>query len=207
MKQSTRRFRVAISVSALFAAALSGCTNFHPGNSRPTDKAGQTMTLATPGPPPGWKVQEAIPQSQQQAQNTVVGYLRRTLAELPSGSVIDGGRYLEPGKTPYCDDNDSSPTAPRRFSTIGELQLPPGSESVDLIAKVGDTWRSWGWYVVERDVFTKPNRFGYAPDGYRLQIEAASQQGYPPTIQGSSPCFPGAIAREDIPIPVVINAE
>ena len=64
-------------------------------------------------------------------------------------------------------------------------------------------WR----YVVERDGFTKPNRFGYAPDGYRLQIEAASQQGYPPTIQGSSPCFPGAIAREDIPIPVVINAE
>ena len=158
-------------------------------------------------PPPGWKVQEAIPQSQQQAQNTVVGYLRRTLAELPSGSVIDGGRYLGPGMTPYCDDNDSSPTAPRRFSTIGELTLPPGSEPVDLIAMVGETWRSWGWYVVERDGFSKPNRFGYAPDGYRLQIEAAAQQGYPPAVQGSSPCFPGNIAREDIPIPVVINAE
>jgi hypothetical protein len=109
--------------------------------------------------------------------------------------------------TPYCDDNDSSPTAPRRFDTIGQLKLPSGSESVDVIAKVGDTWRSWGWYVVERDGFTKPNRFGYAPDGYRLQIVAAPQQGYPPTIQGSSPCFPGTIAREDIPIPVVIQAE
>lgn len=165
------------------------------------------MTSATPEPPPGWQVQEVIPESQQQAQDTVVGYLQRTLAALPSGSVIDGSRYLGPGTTPYCDDNDSSPTAPRRFDTIGEVKLPPGSESVDLVAKVGDTWRSWGWYVVERDGFTKPNRFGYAPDGYRLQIEAAAQPGYPPAIQGSSPCYPGTIARDDIPIPVIIRAE
>ena len=206
MNQSAPGLRVAISVSALVAAVLSGCTNVEQGNPQSTDKAGQSMTSATPGPPPGWEVREVVPQSQEQAQSTVLGYLRRTLAELPSGSVIDGSRYLGPGMTPYCDDNDSSPTAPRRFSTIGELTLPPGSESVDVIAKVGETWRSWGWYVVERDVFTKPNRFGYAPDGYRLQIEAAAQQGYPPTIQGSSPCFPGTIAREDIPIPVVIHA-
>lgn len=165
------------------------------------------MTSATPGPPPEWNVQEVIPQSQEQAQNTVVGYLMRTLIQLPSGTVIDGSRYLGSGLTSYCDDNDSSPTAPRRFDTIGELKLPPGSEPVDVIATVGETWRSWGWYVVERDGFSKPNRFGYAPDGYRLQIEAAAQQGYPPAIQGSSPCFPGNIAREDIPIPVVIRAE
>lgn len=167
-----------------------------------------TAHAATPPPPPGWEIREAVPHSQEQAQSTVVSYLRRTLAALPSGSVIDGSRYLGPGTTPYCDDNDSSsPTAPRRFDTIGEVKLPPGSESVDLVAKVGDTWRSWGWYVVERDGFTKPNRFGYAPDGYRLQIEAAAQPGYPPAIQGSSPCYPGTIARDDIPIPVVIRAE
>lgn len=165
------------------------------------------MTSATPGPLPEWKVREAIPESQEQAQNTVVGYLRRMLAGLPSGTVIDASRYLGSGLTSYCDDSDSSATAPRRFDTIGELTTPPGSEVVDLISTVGEIWRSWGWYVAERDGFTKPNRFGYGPDGYRLQIEAAAQQGYPPAIQGSSPCFPGTIAREDIPIPVVIRAE
>lgn len=164
------------------------------------------MTSAIPGPPPEWEVREVIPQSQEQAQNTVLDYLRRTLAGLPSGTVVDGSRYLGPGLTSYCDDNDSGPTAPRRFDTIGELKAPTGSEAADLIAKVGETWSSWGWYVVERDGFTKPNRFGYGPDGYRLQIEAADQQGYPPAIQGSSPCYPGTIAREDIPIPVVITA-
>jgi hypothetical protein len=207
MNRSTPRWRVTIFVAALTAAALSGCNDVHRQNAQPADKGGHSMTSATPGPPPEWKVREAIPQSQEQAQDTVVGYLRRTLTPLPPGTVIDGSRYLGPGVTAYCDDNDSSPTAPRRFDTIGELSLPPGSESVDLIAKVGETWRSWGWYVVERDGFTKPNRFGYAPDGYRLQIETASQQGYPPAIQGSSPCFPGTIAREGIPIPVVIRAE
>lgn len=207
MNRSSTRWRLAMCVTAVIAAALSGCGNVQQENSQPTDRAGQSMTSATPGPPPEWKVQEDVPKSQEQAQNTVVGYLMRTLKQLPPGTVIDAGRYLGPGTTSYCDDDDASPTAPRRFDTIGELKLPPGSETSDLIAEVGETWRSWGWYVVERDGFTKPNRFGYAPDGYRLQIEAAAQQGYPPAIQGSSPCFPGTIARDDIPIPVVIRAD
>jgi hypothetical protein len=128
------------------------------------------------------------------------------LAALPPGSVIDGSRYLGPGLTAYCDDNDSSPTAPRRFDTIGELTLPPGVDASSLVEKTGDIWRSRGWYVIERDGFTKPNRFGYAPDGYRLHIEAAPQPGYPPSIEGSSPCFPGNIARDDILIPKEIRA-
>ncbi len=128
------------------------------------------------------------------------------MAALPPGSVIDGSRYLGPGLTAYCDDNDSSPTAPRRFDTIGELTLPPGVDASSLVEKTGDIWRSRGWYVIERDGFTKPNRFGYAPDGYRLHIEAAPQPGYPPSIEGSSPCFPGNIARDDILIPKEIRA-
>lgn len=148
-----------------------------------------------------------IPQSQQQAQDTVVGYLRRTLAALPAGTVLDGRRYAGPGLTPFCDDNDSSPTAPRRFDTIGDLKLPPGVDGAKLVAEVGNIWQSWGWYVIERDGFDKPNRFGYGPDGYRLQIESAPKPGYPPTIQASSPCYTGKIARNDIPIPNVIRAQ
>ena len=46
----------------------------------------------------------------------------------------------------------------------------------DVIAKIGDIWKSWGWYVIERDGFEKPNRFGYAADSYSLQVQAV----YPP---------------------------
>src|ERR1700736_2010547 len=48
-------------------------------------------------------------------------------------------------------------------------------------------WKQWGWQVIERDGFTKPNRFGYAPDGYVLQIEARPDPKYPPSLVGSSP--------------------
>jgi hypothetical protein len=44
-----------------------------------------------------------------------------------------------------------------------------GNDPNDVIAKIGkigDIWKSWGWYVIERDGFQKPYRVGYAPDGY-----------------------------------------
>lgn len=43
---------------------------------------------------------------------------------------------------------------------------------------------------MERDGFRKPNQFGYGPDGYRMQIVIPAQDGYPPTLAGSSPRFP-----------------
>ena len=125
---------------------------------------------------------------------------------MPPGSTIDASRYGAAGHNSYCDDNDSSADAPMYFHTIGELTPPVGAHT-DLVTNAGELWRSWGWYVIERDGFTKPNRFGYAPDGYRLQIESAAQPGYPPSIEGSSPCFRGGIARDDIPTPTVIRAE
>jgi hypothetical protein len=54
-----------------------------------------------------------------------------------------------------------------------------GNDPNNVIAKIGDIWKSWGWYVIERDGFQKPNRFGYAPDGYSLQLEAAYLPGSP----------------------------
>jgi hypothetical protein len=65
---------------------------------------------------------------------------------------------------------------------LGAAAIPPGVDPDVIIAKVGDIWKSWGWYVIEREGFYKPNRFGYAPDGYSLQI-MASQPGYPPSLE------------------------
>ncbi|MBI3215046.1 MAG: hypothetical protein HYZ38_14560 [Mycobacterium sp.] len=162
---------------------------------------------STPPPPAGWVVKDVVPTSQQQAQDTVVGYLKRTLAALPAGTVIDATRYGTAGVTGYCDDNDSSPSAPRRYSTLGELKTPPGVDATNIVATVGDIWRGWGWYVLERDGFPKPNEFGYAPDGYTIHIAAARQAGYPPSIQAGSPCYPGQIARDDIPVPTILTAQ
>lgn len=165
-----------------------------------------THDPSTPSGTGGSTVNTVVPQSQQQAQDTVFGYLKRTIAALPPGTVLDASRLGTAGTTGYCDDNDSSPTAPRNFSTIGELKLPPGTDNVAAIAKVGDIWRSWGWRVIDRDGFRTPNQFGYGPDGYRLQIIAADPTTYPPTVNAISPCYPGTIAREDISFPIQITA-
>jgi hypothetical protein len=71
------------------------------------------------------------------------------------------------------------------LATNGDMTLPPGTDSEALIAKTGDIWKSWGWYVYERDDFYKPNRFGYSPDGYILQIMARYEPGHPPAFKPS----------------------
>ncbi|WP_264019862.1 hypothetical protein [Mycolicibacterium setense] len=155
----------------------------------------------------GQPVNTVVPQSQQEAQDTVLRYLKRTVDALPPGTVLDATRYGSAGSTGYCDDNDSTPTAPRNFSTIGELRSPPGTDNNATVRKVGDIWRSWGWSVTERDEFRKPNQFGYGPDGYRLQIVSASPTTFPPTMDAISPCYPGTIARDDISFPMQIASE
>lgn len=163
---------------------------------------------SVPPPPPGWSPKEVVPQSQQQAQETVLNYLQRTLRALPSGTVIDSAGYVGNGKNMWCEDEPDDPkTVPTRFQTIGDLTVPGGMDTDALVRRVGDTWRSWGWYLFERDGFTKPNRFGYGPDGYRLQIQAANPPKYPPTLQASSPCFPGDVARDDVAFPAVIGVD
>jgi hypothetical protein len=44
----------------------------------------------------------------------------------------------------------------------------PNTDPDAVIGQTGDIWKSWGWYVMERDGFREPNRFGYARDGYSL---------------------------------------
>ena len=172
-----------------------------PTSTGATDIGGPPMTSAPP-PPPGWNPKDVVPQSQQQAQDTVTGYLTRILQALPPGTVLDGSRYAGAGHNSSCEDEPLGPgKPPMRFHTIGELTFPQGVDQVAMIQQLGDIWRSWGWYVFEREGFPKPNQFGYGPDGYRLQVEAADPPSYPPALKASSPCFPGELANDDLPFP------
>lgn len=143
------------------------------------------------------------PQSQRQVQDTVTGYLRDTVTELPAGTVIDASRFARAGYNSLCDDADSGPAAPMRFHTVGELRA--AGEQKTVVSAVGEIWRRWGWRVVEREGFRTPNRFGYSPDGYRLQILATGAR-HPPVVQASSPCFPRPVGRDDISFPMIITA-
>jgi hypothetical protein len=160
---------------------------------------------SAPPPPPGWNPHPVVPTSQQQAQDTLLGYLKKTLRALPPGTTLDATRYSGGTNTPPCKDVITG-TPPKALTTIGELKLPPGSDPVAIIAQVGEIWNGWGWYVIERDGSYKPNRYGYAPDGYSLQIKAAYPSGYPPSLESISPCFPGDLPDDRSPFPMVLSA-
>jgi hypothetical protein len=141
----------------------------------------------------------------------VLGYLKGTLTALPPGIIFDASRYGGGVNIVPCGDAPLNANPPTEFYAMTEVKpaATTGREpdSGSLISAAGDIWRSWGWWVFERDDFNKPNRFGYAPDGYKLQIESANPATYPPTITGTSPCFPHDIASHDIQFPTTITAE
>jgi len=159
----------------------------------------------TAAPPPGWQAHVNVPTSQQQAQDTVLGYLKKTLGALPAGVVFDAGRYGSAASTAPCNDAPLNTHPPKQFSATGDLKLPPGLDAGKLIAQVGDVWKSWGWWVLQRDGMSKPNRSGFSRDGYELHIEVPAVPG-PPNITGTSPCFGHDIARDDLRFPTTITA-
>lgn len=156
-------------------------------------------------PPPGWELRPVIPTSQQQAQDTVLGYLKKTLQGLPEGTTFDRSPYPGSSNVPCSDDTFDVPE--NQFYDMRQALFPPDTDLPTMMVLIEEIWSGWGWHVVERDEFRKPNRFGYGPDGYTLQIVAANPPGYPPTIIGSAPCFPGELARWDIPVPTVLTAD
>jgi hypothetical protein len=158
-----------------------------------------------PPPPPGWKLQPATPATQQQAQDTVIGYLKKTLQALRPGITLDATRYSSGATVAPCQDVTAG-ASPMELATNGDMTLPPGTDPAAVIAKAGDIWKSWGWYVYERDGFYKPNRFGYSPDGYILQIIARYKPEYPPSLQGISPCFPPDLPDDRSPFPTILTA-
>lgn len=155
---------------------------------------------SVPPPPDGWELKVVVPESQQQAVDTLIGYFTKTLAELPAGTVFDRTRYLGGYNVP-CDDRVSG-KPDYMFAPRFDASFPDGTDFAAIIATTGEIWKRWGWNVIERDGFDKPNRFGYAPDGYYLQIVTAYPPGYPPTLAGGSPCFRGELMRDDVAVPV-----
>lgn len=146
-----------------------------------------------------------IPASQQEAQEMVLRYLQQTVDAMPRGAILDGRRLAVGDGVRYCEDDPSGPDAPVRFSDWRDVTVPNGTLSSEVVVQVGEVWRSWGWQVIERDGFPKPNRFGYGPDGYRLQIKVRSDEQQSLSLIGSSPCFSGSL-RRDIPRnPLVIT--
>nr|WP_099023905.1 hypothetical protein [Mycolicibacterium palauense] len=181
-----------LSITAALAAACGGDGPLGPPvPAGVTDIGGPPMTSAPP-PPPGWHVNEVVPRSQLEARDTILGYLRRTLGALPPNTVVDSSGFVGSGQAAWCDDEPDDPgNAPVYLQTIGDVNVPGGMDPAAIVSAVGDQWRTWGWYVIERDGFHKPNQFGYAPDGYRLQVEMSNPPSYPPTLIAISPCFPG----------------
>lgn len=162
---------------------------------------------SVPPPPPGWKLEPVVPAGQQQAQDTVLGYLTRTAEALGPGTTFDATRYRVGNGNRSCDDLPTGPDKPEMmFVDVRQVLAgtDAGSDAVTMIGEAGEIWRSWGWHVYEREDFPRPNRFGYGPDGYRLQIESSDPPGYPPTITGISPCFPGDVATDDIAVPNIL---
>lgn len=148
-----------------------------------------------------------IPKSQQEAQDSLVRYLQKTVDGLPPGTVLDTSDTIG-GSNLGCDDNYTGPgpgPGPAEFSLFAKVIGPARMKPADLIAHAGELWRSWGITVIERDGFEKPNQFGYFPDGYHIQIKAAYPPDYPPTIVATSPCLPGDLRRDGLPVPKVIQ--
>jgi len=193
----------------LMLVLVTGCGQHSPlGPPTPTGATilgGPDVTSASP-PPPGWTSRPVVPTSQQQAQDTILGYLKKTLRALPPGTALDATRYSGAVNTPPCKDVTTG-VAPVSLSTIGELSLPAGVDAAGIVAHLGDTWKGWGWYVIERDGFRKPNRFGYAPDGYILHIMAKDPVTDPPTLIADSPCFSGDLPKDRSPFPVVLQGD
>lgn len=205
MTRNNKRLLPGIATVALLVAC--GHSNNPLGPPTPTGATilgGQPVTSAPP-PPPGWKLRTTAPTSQQQAQDTTLSYLRKTLEGLPPGTTLDANGYGTPNTPPCKDDDTANP--PLTLTTIGDLKPPSGIEPNDLIAKTGKLWKSWGWYTFQRDEFRKPNFFGYAPDGYSLQIKAKPQPGLPPSLEAVSPCFPGDLPANRTPFPRVLKAD
>lgn len=147
-----------------------------------------------------------IPANEKEARDTVLKYLQMSVDALPQGSSLDGARYVVGTGTTYCDDEPKDHSSPIHFEDWRDINLPPGTNFNAIISHLGDVWKRWGWQVLERDGFTKPNRFGYAPDGYTLQIEARPDSKFAPSLIGASPCFPGDLRDDSLPRnPTVIS--
>lgn len=208
MTKTKTRELLDVFAALLAAAVLAACSSTNPTNhtgAGPTAPSGATIIPGGPLEPTPIAPSPKIPKSEQEAQDSALRYLQKTVDGLPPGTVLDMSDTIG-GSNLGCDDNYTGPgPGPTEFSLFANVIGPAGVKPADLIAHAGELWRSWGITVMERDGFEKPNQFGYVPDGYHIQIKAAYPPDYPPTIVATSPCFPGALRQDGLPVPKVIR--
>ncbi|MGL6234949.1 MAG: hypothetical protein ACRC20_06355 [Segniliparus sp.] len=147
--------------------------------------------------------------SQQQAQETLYGYMRKTLEGLPAGVSIYSAHPWQGGSNSACDDRIDQENAPITYHDTFDMKLPAGTASDALIAKVRELWESWGWRVKESEGDGNFSWYGYSPDGYQLDIMGYSGRlaGYPPTFGGRTPCFPPRLRDDHVPKPRIITRD
>ncbi|MDG4668633.1 hypothetical protein [Mycobacterium sp. 236(2023)] len=184
-----------ITIAAAATLLLAACSPSEPESLGPPVPTGATEIPGGPMEPTPIVPSPVIPETQRQAQDTVNRYLLDTVNAMPQGTTLDGTRYIVGDGTSFCEDNPSGDDPPVRVTDWRDVDPPAGTDIPALIDQTGALWTSWGWQVLKRDGFDKPNRFGYALDGYVLQISARPDPAQPPSLIASSPCFRRAGAK------------
>lgn len=195
-------------IGSLIGLLLGACSVSPSDSLGPSVPTGATEIPGGPMEPTPIAPSPVVPESQRQAQDTINRYLADTVNAMPKGTTLDGTRYIVGDGTSFCEDDPSGDDPPVRVTDWRDVEPPEGTDFPALIDQTGGLWKSWGWQVLERDGFDKPNRFGYAPNGYVLQIGARPDTTQPPSLIASSPCFPrstrdGSVAK----IPVIDQVE
>lgn len=146
-----------------------------------------------------------MPASQQEAQDTILAMLQKTVDALPAGTVLDGSRYRVGTMDRYCDNDPVGTASAVHVEDWRDVKLASDLDPDAVIAQTADVWRHWGWHVIERDGFDKPNRFGYSPDGYALHFEARNSTD--PLLIGSSPCYSNGLHTDTPRNPAMITQQ
>lgn len=179
-----------ITAAAAATLLLAACSTPEREPLGPAVPTGATEIPGGPMEPTPIAPSPVVPESQRQAQDMINRYLSDTVNAMPEGTTLDGTRYIVGDGTTFCEDDPSGDDPPVMVTDWRDVEPPEGSDFAALIIETGELWKSWGWQVLERNGFDKPNRFGYAPDGYVLQISARPDPTQPPSLIASSPCFP-----------------
>lgn len=186
-------------VIVALGVVMAACTPSRPAEPLgPSTPSGATAIPGGPMEPTPTAKNPKIPGSQQEAIDTVLKYLQRIVDALPKGTALDS-TDAQGGSNLSCDDDFAGPgPGPTEYDVTTHVTTPANISPTEIVANIGDVWRSWGLKVIERSEFDKPNWFAYADDGYRLQIEIAHPATYPPTLTVISPCFPGDLRDDDL---------
>lgn len=198
---------IGVAIAAPLVIGVAGCSPDRPAEPLgPPTPSGATLIPGGPMENAPEVKDPKIPGSQQEAQDTVLRYLQQTVDALPTGSTLDGSRLTVGHGATYCENEPADHNAPVHFEDWRDVVVPAGTDSNVVVAQIGEAWKAWGWEVREREGFPKPNRFGYAPDGYILQIKVRTDPQKSLSLIGSSPCFSGSLRQDDAPRnPVVIT--